>query len=109
MQREKHHGDKAPGFLRKTLVSVLTQSRYLAAFTAFLILTVGKLSETANAASTDAWLVEYIEFLYLGGESPAAARYALYGTCFQKDLNSRDPGVLPLSKKTLKAFVKKAP
>ena len=109
MQREKHHGDKAPGFLRKTLVSALTQSRYFAAFLAFVVWTARKLSESAGASSTDAWLVEYIEFLYLSGESPAAARYALYGTCFQKDLNSRDPAISPLSKKTLKAFVKKDP
>ena len=90
-------------------MSALTQSRYLAAFLAFVVWTGGKLSETAGASSTDAWLVEYIEFLYLSGESPSAARYALYGTCFEKDLTSRDPAILPLAKKTLKAFVKKDP
>ena len=39
----------------------------------------------------------------------ASARYALYGTIFEKDASSRDPAVFPLSKKTLKGYVKKDP
>jgi hypothetical protein len=62
---------------------------------------------TANELDTRP--AEYMETFYLSGEAAGAARYALCGVCFALDLVTRDALMLPLAKKTLKGFARKAP
>jgi integrase len=64
---------------------------------------------TLSHPQLDATLAEYMEHLYLEGETAAVARYTLYGVSFVLDLVTRDHQVFPLSKKMLKGFMRKAP
>ena len=69
-------------------------------------------SEAAATSNLDLWdqlFTDYIECLYFAGESPAAARYAIYGICFVMDITPRAPSVLPLAKRSLRGFLKKSP
>ena len=64
---------------------------------------------TFKHAHLDSSMAEYMEQVFMQGETPAIARYAMFGTAFELDLVTRDVQVFPLAKKTLKGFMKKAP
>ena len=100
--------DSQEGFLRRATVSPITVQRY----TASANMVVGFLGQPLRALTLkdlDRRLSEYIENLYLGGESVSVARYALYGVAFQLDVPMRDASAFALSKKSLKGFGRKAP
>ncbi len=86
----------------------MTADRYESA-AARLVKYYGKPLRSVSHGQLDAILAEYMEHLYLQGETAAVARYALYGVSFVMDLVTRDHQVFPLSKKTLKGFMRKAP
>ena len=63
---------------------------------------------TFRHAHLDKLMAEYMEHVFMQGETPAIARYAMFGTAFELDLVTRDVQVFPLAKKTLKGFMKMA-
>jgi integrase len=89
-------------------VSATTQARYEDATRNFEQF-VGRELRTLSPALFDSLMVQYMEQLFVAGETAAVARYALYGVAWVFDLVTRDLQVFALAKKTLQGFAKKAP
>ena len=100
--------DQRPGFLRRSTVLPITQQRSQQAARAFEV-EQGRELKTMTAAELDTAMAVYLETLYLRGETVVVARYALFGTMHVLDMVSRNPSVMPLAKKSLKGYSRKAP
>jgi integrase len=107
-RRAEEREDAEKGFLRRATVSQVTRLRYKAA-AEVVESHLGAPLATFKHCYLDKLMAEYMEHVFLQGETPAIARYAMFGTAFELDLVTRDPQVFPLAKKTLKGFMKKAP
>ena len=108
-QHRRRSGHEPPGFLRRSTVSKVTQQRYNNAFELFKLWVRKPLPHQLDLDLWDQLLTDYIECLYFAGESPAAARYTIYGISCVMDFTSRAPAVLPLAKRSLRGFLKKSP
>ena len=100
--------DQTPGFLRRGTVQPITQQRYQQAARRFED-EAGRGLKAMTGAELDAAMAKYMETLYLRGETVMVARYALFGTMHVLDMVSRSPTTMPLSKKALKGYSRKAP
>ena len=103
-QRVRHHGQSASGFLRRATVSAVTRKRYRAAFEQVTAVAKCQGLRCQTHDELDIALDAFVEHLSMQGEAPVAARYAIYGTAWVKDLPARGVAVLPLAKKALKGF-----
>ena len=101
--------DTAEGFLRRSIVSPITQQRYLTACAAVVAFSGGPKPRCDDLKAWDQILVRFIEHTFLLGEAVSVARYALYGVIYSLDLARRSAATLPLAKATVRAFTKRAP
>lgn len=100
--------DVKPGFLRRSVVTPLTQRRYAEAARR-LRLFGGAALDQLSMKALDKLVVQYMEFLFRAGEAVSEARYLLFGVIFELDLTAESAEVLPLAKRTLKGFARRAP
>ena len=99
--------DAEPGFLRRSTVSSVTRQRYAESYHAVEKF-VGRPLRDLTAGQLDLLLTEFMEDLFLAGETAAKARYALYGVAHELDIVTRGPLSFPRAKKTLVGFTRKA-
>ena len=107
-RRLEEEGTDTPGFIRRSTVLPITQARYEESARNFEKF-VGRELRTLSAQELDPLMVQFMEQLFLAGETTSVARYALYGVAWVCDLITRDIQIFPLAKKTLKGFSRKAP
>ena len=108
-QRVRFHGDDPPGFLRRATVKAATRKVYRDAMHDVEIFLQVKKRKAKTHDEWDQALNDYVEMLYLRGESPHKARLAIYGSAFWMDLASRSALIFPLAKKALLGFLKLDP
>lgn len=69
----------------------------------------GKPLDRLSMSALDQLMVRYMEYLFRSGEMVTEARYVLFGVVFELDLVAWSAETLPLAKRTLKGFARRAP